>query len=275
METEDHICPTCGETDVSPDSLIANNFLRKLVSNYLNETGYVKPRRRSSSTGDRGQAVPPPPPPVQQPAAQPRQRPPVSSNHHDRSSHHHHHQHHQYHQSRSHQQHHQHHHQRSSSHNSAEYPREHREAAHRETPSVDTAPPQVVQTVQLTPEPSPPPSQTTIPAHLIGMPPHVIKAYLKEQASAAAAVPVPRTTVLYGEPHESGSTYSTAGRSPAEPVATSTATPMQAAPGPGPYQYGPPGQPATSVAAPQAAPGAPPASQPRPLIQTPAMPPHR
>ena len=58
MESEDHMCPQCKEVGVSPDSLIPNTYLRKLVINFENETGYIKPARRSSGgTGDVGKTV--------------------------------------------------------------------------------------------------------------------------------------------------------------------------------------------------------------------------
>lgn len=30
LDSEDHVCPTCGQSDVSPDTLIANKFLRQV-----------------------------------------------------------------------------------------------------------------------------------------------------------------------------------------------------------------------------------------------------
>lgn len=42
LETEDHICPSCDSMDVSPDGLIANQMLRRAVTNFQNETGYTK-----------------------------------------------------------------------------------------------------------------------------------------------------------------------------------------------------------------------------------------
>lgn len=32
LESDDHTCPTCHQTDVSPDALIANKFLRQVSS---------------------------------------------------------------------------------------------------------------------------------------------------------------------------------------------------------------------------------------------------
>ncbi|KAJ0000803.1 hypothetical protein NQD34_005823 [Periophthalmus magnuspinnatus] len=37
LNSEDHICPTCNQSDVSPDTLIANKFLRQAVNNYTKE----------------------------------------------------------------------------------------------------------------------------------------------------------------------------------------------------------------------------------------------
>ena len=41
LDTDDHTCPGCHESDQSPASLIANKFLRTAVRNFLNETGYT------------------------------------------------------------------------------------------------------------------------------------------------------------------------------------------------------------------------------------------
>lgn len=46
LETEDHICPACQETEISPDSLIPNKFLRQAVENFKNETGYTKAKQK-------------------------------------------------------------------------------------------------------------------------------------------------------------------------------------------------------------------------------------
>ncbi|XP_075581226.1 E3 ubiquitin-protein ligase RBBP6-like [Pelecanus crispus] len=42
LESEEHTCPTCHQTDISPDSLVANKFLRQAVNNFKNGTGYTK-----------------------------------------------------------------------------------------------------------------------------------------------------------------------------------------------------------------------------------------
>ncbi|XP_075581379.1 E3 ubiquitin-protein ligase RBBP6-like [Pelecanus crispus] len=68
LESEEHTCPTCHQTDVSPDSLIANKFLRQAVNNFKNGTGYTK---RLHTQIRQQQQQPPPPPllPVTPPAA--------------------------------------------------------------------------------------------------------------------------------------------------------------------------------------------------------------
>ncbi|CAB1452202.1 unnamed protein product [Pleuronectes platessa] len=42
LDSEEHICFTCQQSDVSPDSLIANNFLRQVVNNHKNQTPNTK-----------------------------------------------------------------------------------------------------------------------------------------------------------------------------------------------------------------------------------------
>ncbi|KAG7489602.1 E3 ubiquitin-protein ligase RBBP6-like isoform X1 [Solea senegalensis] len=42
LDSEEHICFICKQTNVSPDDLIANEFLRQTVDNYKNETGYME-----------------------------------------------------------------------------------------------------------------------------------------------------------------------------------------------------------------------------------------
>jgi hypothetical protein len=42
LDSEDHTCPQCHETDQSPDKLIAIKSLRSAVINYQNESGYTK-----------------------------------------------------------------------------------------------------------------------------------------------------------------------------------------------------------------------------------------
>ncbi|XP_064296517.1 E3 ubiquitin-protein ligase RBBP6-like [Phalacrocorax carbo] len=56
LDSEDHTCPTCHQSDVSPDALAANKILRQAVNNFENGTGY--PRQQQPQ-----QPPPPPPPP--------------------------------------------------------------------------------------------------------------------------------------------------------------------------------------------------------------------
>ncbi|MGH0161417.1 UNVERIFIED_CONTAM: hypothetical protein FKN15_004147 [Acipenser sinensis] len=49
LESDEHMCPTCNQTDVSPDCLIANKFLRQAVNNFKNETGYTKRLRKGQA----------------------------------------------------------------------------------------------------------------------------------------------------------------------------------------------------------------------------------
>ncbi|KAM7372240.1 hypothetical protein PAMP_009421 [Pampus punctatissimus] len=37
LDSEEHVCPTCSQSDVSPDTLTANNFLRRTVNDYKKE----------------------------------------------------------------------------------------------------------------------------------------------------------------------------------------------------------------------------------------------
>uniref|UniRef100_A0A8C5H073 RING-type domain-containing protein n=3 Tax=Gouania willdenowi TaxID=441366 RepID=A0A8C5H073_GOUWI len=39
LDSQDHVCPTCNQTDVSPDSLFANKFLRQAVSSFDKDQG--------------------------------------------------------------------------------------------------------------------------------------------------------------------------------------------------------------------------------------------
>lgn len=48
LESEEHECPDCHERDISPGTLIPNRYLRNSVSNFKNNTGYVK---RATATG--------------------------------------------------------------------------------------------------------------------------------------------------------------------------------------------------------------------------------
>ncbi|XP_068271209.1 E3 ubiquitin-protein ligase RBBP6-like [Nyctibius grandis] len=59
LESEEHTCPTCHQTDVSPDALIANKFLRQAVNDFRNGTGHTKRLHKQIQ-----QQLPPPPPPA-------------------------------------------------------------------------------------------------------------------------------------------------------------------------------------------------------------------
>ncbi|XP_030359043.1 E3 ubiquitin-protein ligase RBBP6-like [Strigops habroptila] len=60
LESEEHTCPTCHQTDVSLDALTANQNLRQAVNNFKNGAGYTKRLRRQIQQ----QQPPPPPPPL-------------------------------------------------------------------------------------------------------------------------------------------------------------------------------------------------------------------
>ncbi|XP_028305894.1 E3 ubiquitin-protein ligase RBBP6-like [Gouania willdenowi] len=59
LDSEDHVCFTCKQSDVSPDNLIANKFLRQVVNNYKNGTTYAVHRIAQVLHHP---ALPPPPP---------------------------------------------------------------------------------------------------------------------------------------------------------------------------------------------------------------------
>ncbi|XP_075346370.1 E3 ubiquitin-protein ligase RBBP6-like [Mycteria americana] len=63
LDSEEHTCPTCHQTDVSPDALIANKALRKAVNNFRNGTGYTKRLRKQLQQQQQQQ------PPLLQPPA--------------------------------------------------------------------------------------------------------------------------------------------------------------------------------------------------------------
>ncbi|KAI3360046.1 hypothetical protein L3Q82_014378 [Scortum barcoo] len=50
LDSEEHVCPTCSQSDVSPDTLIANKFLRQAVNNFRKEQGFTKGLRGRCST---------------------------------------------------------------------------------------------------------------------------------------------------------------------------------------------------------------------------------
>ncbi|XP_071330261.1 E3 ubiquitin-protein ligase RBBP6-like isoform X2 [Trachinotus anak] len=50
LDSEEHMCPTCSQSNVSPDTLIANKFLRQAVNNFKKERGYNKSLTRRCGT---------------------------------------------------------------------------------------------------------------------------------------------------------------------------------------------------------------------------------
>ncbi|XP_069385512.1 E3 ubiquitin-protein ligase RBBP6-like [Paralichthys olivaceus] len=75
LDSEEHICITCKQSGVSPDSLIANTFLRQVVNNFNNKTGYTKHVRKQVQRAAR----PPPRPPLSRPLHS-RQQDPLLAN---------------------------------------------------------------------------------------------------------------------------------------------------------------------------------------------------
>ena len=138
LESEDHMCPQCKETGVSPDSLIPNTYLRKLVINFENETGYIKPAHRSSS-GAGGDAFR------------------MTSQHHAQP--------------------------RSSASGAYGMQQQHN-AVSRPSPTSQYAPTSTPMSMSQAPQPVSQQLPTSIPASLIGLPPHVIKAHLREMEKA-------------------------------------------------------------------------------------------
>ncbi|XP_052630771.1 E3 ubiquitin-protein ligase RBBP6-like [Harpia harpyja] len=63
LESEEHRCPKCHQTGVSPDALVANKCLRRAVSNFKNRAGYRK-RHRQQIWHQQQQQLPLPPPPL-------------------------------------------------------------------------------------------------------------------------------------------------------------------------------------------------------------------
>ncbi|XP_072224572.1 E3 ubiquitin-protein ligase RBBP6 isoform X2 [Leuresthes tenuis] len=62
LDSEDHVCPTCGQSDVSPDTLIANKFLRQAVNNFKKEQCQDKNLRGRSGTFQQQNETPTPSP---------------------------------------------------------------------------------------------------------------------------------------------------------------------------------------------------------------------
>ncbi|XP_075879996.1 uncharacterized protein LOC142886745 isoform X3 [Nelusetta ayraudi] len=70
LDSEQHSCPSCSQSDVSPDSLIANKFLRKAVNTFQKEQGQ-KDRGCGSSQSQNPALAPSPvpaPPPLSTPS---------------------------------------------------------------------------------------------------------------------------------------------------------------------------------------------------------------
>ncbi|XP_077970078.1 uncharacterized protein LOC120331661 [Styela clava] len=65
LESDDHECPTCHRKNISPDSLIANKFLRQAVNKFRNETGIS--RKKNAPVWPRPAAVETKPVPTPQP----------------------------------------------------------------------------------------------------------------------------------------------------------------------------------------------------------------
>ncbi|XP_008286963.1 E3 ubiquitin-protein ligase RBBP6 isoform X2 [Stegastes partitus] len=81
LDSDDHDCPTCGQSDVSPDTLIANKFLRQTVNNFKREQNNTKTLRRKSDSSQSQNSTPTPnpvptPPPVTT-QSQPQKPPPL------------------------------------------------------------------------------------------------------------------------------------------------------------------------------------------------------
>ncbi|CAG5897568.1 unnamed protein product [Menidia menidia] len=74
LDSEDHVCPTCGQSDVSPDTLIANKFLRQAINNFKKEQGQMKNLKRRTGTLQSQNETP-----TQSPAPTPTPTPPQPS----------------------------------------------------------------------------------------------------------------------------------------------------------------------------------------------------
>ncbi|XP_051243076.1 E3 ubiquitin-protein ligase RBBP6 [Dicentrarchus labrax] len=70
LDSEEHVCPTCNQSDVSPDTLIANKFLRQAVNTFKKERGQANSLggRCGTSQSQNPTLIPSPvptPPPIQ------------------------------------------------------------------------------------------------------------------------------------------------------------------------------------------------------------------
>jgi len=58
MESSEHNCPSCETPGQSPDVLIPNLYLRKMVTNFINETSYVSTKKPPVSTAAPSSSTP-------------------------------------------------------------------------------------------------------------------------------------------------------------------------------------------------------------------------
>ncbi|XP_069566073.1 E3 ubiquitin-protein ligase RBBP6-like isoform X1 [Brachyistius frenatus] len=63
LDSENHVCPTCSQSEVSPDTLIANKFLRQAVNNFKKERDHTKNSSKSSTSQSQSSAPTPSPAP--------------------------------------------------------------------------------------------------------------------------------------------------------------------------------------------------------------------
>ncbi|XP_042361431.1 E3 ubiquitin-protein ligase RBBP6-like isoform X2 [Plectropomus leopardus] len=62
LDSEEHVCPTCSQSDVSPDTLIANKFLRQAIDNFKRERGHTKSLKRGCGSSQSQNPTPTPSP---------------------------------------------------------------------------------------------------------------------------------------------------------------------------------------------------------------------
>ncbi|XP_076325708.1 E3 ubiquitin-protein ligase RBBP6-like [Tachypleus tridentatus] len=58
LDSETHECPMCHETNISPDTLIPNRFLRTAVMNFKNETGYTRVKKLVQQLAETAKCTP-------------------------------------------------------------------------------------------------------------------------------------------------------------------------------------------------------------------------
>ncbi|XP_019113893.2 E3 ubiquitin-protein ligase RBBP6 isoform X2 [Larimichthys crocea] len=66
LDSEEHVCPTCNQSDVSPDNLIANKFLRQAVNTFKKEQSGMCGTSQSQNPTQTSSPVPTPPPLITQ-----------------------------------------------------------------------------------------------------------------------------------------------------------------------------------------------------------------